>query len=146
MYRSFQQDRTWPIVLQGILPRVKIGGRLVGAGKCTASTCWWSSWLGSHITSPLSAQARASKQCQEQTASLQTALLPETYRAGHGMSRTGGPYLKPGEQSHSDAPRATMTRQRNGLTTGNVPVALAFLTMWPSRPSRRLRWPNFARL
>jgi hypothetical protein len=99
--------------LQGLPPKVKIGVRLVGAGKCTAPTCWWSSWLGSHIISPLSAQARASKQYQEQTASLQTALLPETYRAGHDMSRTGEPYLKTGEQARSDAPHAVMTRQQN---------------------------------
>ncbi|SIT45065.1 hypothetical protein BN2475_520031 [Paraburkholderia ribeironis] len=39
------------------------------------------------------------KQYQEQTAYLQTALLPETYRAGHDMSRPGEPYLKTGEQA-----------------------------------------------
>jgi hypothetical protein len=44
---------------------------------------------------------------------LQTALLPETYRAGHDMSRPGEPYLKTGEQTLSDAPRAVMTRQLN---------------------------------
>jgi hypothetical protein len=54
-----------------------------------------------------------SKQYQEQTASLQTALLPESYRAGHDMSRTGEPYLKTGEQACSDVPRAAMTRQQN---------------------------------
>jgi hypothetical protein len=35
-----------------------------------------------------------SKQYQEQTASLQTALLPETYRAGHDMSRPGEPFYE----------------------------------------------------
>jgi hypothetical protein len=44
---------------------------------------------------------------------LQTALLPETYRAGHDMSRTGEPYLKTGEQARSDTPRGMMTRQQN---------------------------------
>ncbi|MFM0498014.1 hypothetical protein PQQ88_31490 [Paraburkholderia caledonica] len=60
-----------------------------------------------------SAAAVVSKQYQEQTASLQTALLPETYRAGHDMSRTGEPYLKTGEQARGDKPRAMMTRQQN---------------------------------
>ena len=60
-----------------------------------------------------SAAAVVSKQYQEQTASLQTALLPETYRAGHDMSRTGEPYLKTGEQARSDTPRGMMTRQQN---------------------------------
>jgi hypothetical protein len=69
--------------------------------------------LGGHIIFPLSAKARGSKQYQEQTASLQTALLPETYRAGHDMSRTGEPYLKTGELARSDTPRAMMTRQQN---------------------------------
>ena len=39
-----------------------------------------------------------SEHYHEQTASLQTALLPETYRVAHDMSRTGEPYLKTGEQ------------------------------------------------
>jgi len=63
--------------LQGLPPKVKIGVRLVGAGKCTAPTCWWSSCLGSHITSSLSAQARASKQYQEQT-----EVAPEIWTVG----------------------------------------------------------------
>src|SRR5258706_15745572 len=70
--------------------------------------CRWS-----HITSLMSAVAVVSKQSQEQTASLQTALLLEVYRAGHDTSRTGEPWLKTGEQARSDAPRAVMTRQQN---------------------------------
>lgn len=60
-----------------------------------------------------SAAAIVLKRYQEQTALLQTALLPETYRASHDMSRTGEPYLKTGGQAPSDAPRAVMTRQEN---------------------------------
>lgn len=98
--------------LQGLPPRVKIGVRFFRCCGHVTRTCRWAG-SRSHFILLKSAAAGASKQYQEQTASLQTTLLPETYRASHDMSRPGEPYLKTGKQALSDAPRAVMTRQQN---------------------------------
>ena len=88
-------------------------GLIFGARDWAAPTVSATVLVDSYFSPFVSDCPFASKQCQEQTASLQTALLPEAYQAGHDMSRTGEPYLKSGEPARSDVRCAVMTRQQN---------------------------------
>lgn len=102
--------RNGPILIAELPPGSQGRGLIFGTADAGCTLRRWASWR-SHITSLLSAVA--SKQYQEQTESLQKALLPEAYRPGHDMSRTGEPYLKTGERARSDTRRAVIARQQN---------------------------------
>lgn len=89
--------------LQGLPPKVKIGVRLVGAGKCKAPACWWSRWFGSHVISPLSAQARASKQYQGTDCVFADGLVARDV--------SGGPRYEPHRRTLFENRRTGMRRQ-----------------------------------
>lgn len=93
--------------LQGLPPRVKIEIRFFYTRRYWVRTYGWTCWH-SHLTFLKFVAAAASKQYQEQTASLQTAFLPKTYRASQDMSRAGELYLKTGEQKWSIEPHEVL--------------------------------------
>jgi hypothetical protein len=114
------------LCLQELPAKVKIGVRLVGAGKRTHGANIAGGPVGWVAISLLRCQLRLARgsNTRKRLRLLQAASSPETYLAAHDMSAQEK-LFETGEQARSDTLRAMMIRQQNRR------VLLPFGQRWP---------------